>query len=85
MTVLWVKVSKEGLGQHGQKDLLLCTCYVLPAGSGPTGLSCDVFQQLLDDVIEFDNTVEDGYISVIAGDMNARIATQDDFVNNNYK
>ena len=43
-------------------------------------ISCDVFQQLADDVVEFESC-DSGYIGVIVGDLNARTADRPDYLN----
>ena len=41
--VLWLKISKEIL--HSDKDLLICTCYILPTNSGRRNITCDVLEK----------------------------------------
>ena len=62
--IVWVRVRKYFL--HSDTYLLLCTCCVLPSNSCRINISCDVFQQLADDVVEF-KSCDSGYIGVIAG------------------
>ena len=42
--ILWFRISHELL--RCDKDILICTAYVIPSSSCRTNLSCDVFQQL---------------------------------------
>ncbi len=78
--VLWVKIDKDAF--NSETDLLLCTCYVLPAGSRRQHISCNVFDQVFDDVIELGNAYDNSII-IVAGDLNARTSEQTDNVASN--
>ena len=62
----------------GSKDILLGTAYVLPAGSCRQNITCDVFQELTDDLTDFD-TSGDNNTYFIVDDLNARTADHPDY------
>ena len=50
--------------------------HVLPTGSCRQTITCDVFQELIDDLTDID-TSGDNYTYFIVGDLNARTADHD--------
>ena len=67
--MIWLKVAKDIL--HCDKDLLICTCYVLSSNSCRSNITtCDVFRQLTNDIFAYSHT--DDHVCIMAGDLNVR-------------
>ena len=71
----WVQINKDFYS--GDKDILLCMCYAVPLNSRVGG-TCNIFECLSNDLIDFTNTFENLYVPFIAGDFNARIRDENE-------
>ena len=59
----WVKINKDFYS--GDKDILLCMCYAVLLNSRVGG-TCNIFECLSNDLIDFTNTFENLYVPFIA-------------------
>ena len=75
---IWVKLENKFFGF--EKDIFICFVYAPPLSSVYTkSLDYDIFQKLEEDISNFSNH---GNI-ILAGDMNAKTHTANDFVSDN--
>ncbi len=70
--ILWVKMTSKSEGAH----LLICVCYLPPAGSSRVVDVSDYFDKLLTQVSQYQNI---GRI-VLGGDFNSRCANTSDYI-----
>ena len=73
----WVKINKDFYS--GDEDILLCMCYAVPLNSRVGG-TCNIFECLSNDLLDFTNTFENLYVPFIAGDFNARTRDENEIV-----
>ena len=77
--ILWLKLSADKL--KIDKDLYIGLCYVLSDDSTRQSMVDDnIFDRLIDSLINVENNCEDNGYFVLAGDCNARTSSLPDFV-----
>ena len=65
----WIQINKDFYSRD--KYILLGMCFAVPLNSR-VGQTCNIFQCLSNNLIDFTNIFEDLYVPFIAGDFNAR-------------
>ena len=78
--IIWARLDKDYFAL--ENDLLLCLAYVMPSNSsGNTYIVHDIFDQLVLDITKFEEEFTNpSYL--IAGDFNARVSSEPDYVIN---
>ena len=77
--IIWLKLKKEFF-KLDRDIFIICFVYVPPSSSSfPTTSEFDIFEKIEEDIYKFSQI---GNI-IIAGDINAKAATESDFVSDN--
>ena len=78
--ILWLKLDRSYFGW--EKDLFLCLTYIMPNNSsGQAFCEYSMMDQIVLDMAKFDEDF-DHPLYLIAGDINARVSSEQDFVEN---
>ena len=81
--VIWLKVAGKYFGLND--SLFLCLCYNIPTGSSrEVFVQNNIFDIIADDMYYFENKFNNNCNFIVTGDMNSRVGTRADFVENEY-
>ena len=78
---IWEKLNKHVF--NIDKDLSICLCYIPPQGTSRQGLNeANVYNKLLENIVQLQQTTDNDAHFLILGDMNSRVGQEFDFVDN---
>jgi len=81
--IIWLKINKSVF--NSENDVFVCLLYNVPTGSAREVYDDEnIYDSLVQDIVEFNAIYENKTSFIITGDFNSRTGNRNDFVNDEY-